>query len=128
MLNAVIGPPRSDRITYSSGRSLPQNRKGTTKVWVHRDYATAALLGGVITQLNTRTDLTGCVEHHVPRQVRDLASAQAGLRRQQNDHTVAEWMAAAIGEGEQISHVAQSKDFGLFPEHPITLTIKHKRI
>ena len=40
---------------------------------MHRDQPTTTLLGSVITQLDTRTDLTVCVEHHVPGQARDLA-------------------------------------------------------
>jgi hypothetical protein len=118
MLSAVIGPPRSDRTTCPDAvEAWPPNRKGIRKIRVHRNQATTALLGRVITQLYTGPDLTVCIEHHVPRQARDFAGAQTGLRRQQNHHAIAEWMAAAIGEGEQICDVARSKGLGLFAEH-----------
>ena len=71
----------------------------------------------MITELDRLADLAACVEHHVPGQARDFAGAQTGLRRKQNNHSIAEWMTAAFGKGEQIRHIARTKDLGLFAEH-----------
>jgi hypothetical protein len=66
---------RSNDVPRPPDRSLPPNRQGISKVRVHRDQSTAALLGRMITQLYTSTDLTVCVEHHVACQTRDFAGA-----------------------------------------------------
>jgi hypothetical protein len=107
----------SNHVSRPPGRRLPPSRKGIGQCGVHRNQPTTALLGRDITQCNGVADLTTCVEHHVPGQACDLAGAQAGFCRQQNHHAVAEWMTAAIGEGEQIRQLARSKDLGLFAEH-----------
>ena len=96
---------------------MPPSGQGVGQLGMHRNQAAAALLGHSIAQLDGVADLTARVQHHVPGQARDFAGAQTGLRRQQNDHTVAERMAAAIGEGDQIRHVSRSKNLGLFAEH-----------
>ena len=70
----------------------------------------------MITQLDDIADLTTCIEHHVPRQACDLAGTQAGFRRQQDDHTVADRMPGAVDEGQEICQIERCKGLGLFAE------------
>ena len=53
----------------------------------------------------------------VPRQVCDLACAQAGFCRQQDNHSVADRMAGAIGKNQEVVDTADGKYFCLLTGH-----------
>ena len=77
-------------------------RQGDPQIRVERNQATTIVFGGVIPELDQRSDFTGRIEHHVPRQVGDLAGAQAGLDRQENDDTVAFRISGRGGVDEEV--------------------------
>ena len=56
---------------------------------MHRDAPTAALLGDGVADREAIGDPPARVEHHRPVEPGDLAGAQAGLDRQQDDDAVA---------------------------------------
>ena len=96
MLNGVIGPPRSDRMTGPMLVDEPAvGGEGCAKIGVHWDQSAAAVLGRGIAQLDHRPDVAGWIDHHVPGQVGDLTGPQASLGGQQDDHTVTEGMSGA---------------------------------
>jgi hypothetical protein len=72
-----------------------------------RDQPTAALFCRVIPKLDDIADLAARIDHHIPRQVCDLAGAQSGFRRQQDNHSVTDRVAGAIGEGQEIGHIGR---------------------
>ena len=89
MLSGVMAPPRSDRMTWpDASRSLKPRGKRSRKIGMHRDQPAAAVLGRIIAKLDHIADVAAAIKHHVPGQVRDLAGAQSGLGRQQDDHSV----------------------------------------
>jgi hypothetical protein len=45
---------------------LGEHLQCLAKIGVHRDQPAAAVLGGVIAELDYRTDAAGWIEHHVP--------------------------------------------------------------
>jgi len=98
-------------------RSLAPGGKGVGKRGVHRDQATAALLCRAITQLDDIADLASRVDHHVPRQACDLASAQAGFRRQQDNYSIADRMAGASGKNQEIVDLGDGQYFRLLAWH-----------
>ena len=69
---------------------------------MNRDHAAAAVLGYTVVQFEDAADLAAGIENHVPRQVRNLARAQARLGRQQHDHAIAQRIAGATGKQEEI--------------------------
>jgi hypothetical protein len=74
---------------------------------MHRYHPTAAFLCRVIPKLDDIADLAAGVDHHVPRQVCDLACPQPGFRRQHDNHSVTDRVAGAIGEGKEICHIGR---------------------
>jgi hypothetical protein len=109
MLSAVIGPSRSDRTTCPD----------PVEAWrqAARASASAALLCRAITQLDDIADLASRVDHHVPRQACDLASAQAGFRRQQDNYSIADRMAGASGKNQEIVDLGDGQYFRLLAWH-----------
>jgi hypothetical protein len=71
----------------------------------------------VITKLDHRTDVAGWIEYHVPRQVCDLACAQAGFRRQQDNYSIADRMAGASGKNQEIVDLGDGQYFRLLAKH-----------
>ena len=69
------------------------------------DNATMAHFCGAVSQLQRCADATLRVENHIPGQVRDLSSSKTGLHGEQDDDTVADWVAGRFGEKEQIVDV-----------------------
>ena len=84
---------------------------------MHRDQPAAAVLGGVVAQLDHRTDITDWIEHHVPGQVGDLTSPQPSLGGQQHDHAVAEVVPGATRKDEEVVDVSTRKYFCLLASH-----------
>ena len=62
-------------------------------------------LAAAIGEFDQAADLAVGVEHHVPGQVRDLASPQPGLGRQQDQDLVAERVPGTAGEHEEVADV-----------------------
>ena len=117
MLAAVMGR-RVPSASRAPTRSKPAAKRiEFGQLSVNWNEPAAAFLGCMILQLYDVADLAARVEYHVPGQISDLAGPQASLQRQQHHHAVAQRMAAAIRKGEQISHVEQGKDLGLFSGH-----------
>src|SRR5271166_763926 len=82
----------------------PGSQSGS-EVEVKRNAATATFLGRTVTQVEQATELAVAVDHHVPGQVRNLASAQPCLGREQHDQGIAQRMAGAAGVDEQVFEV-----------------------
>ena len=79
-----------------------------------RDQPTALLLGRAIAQLDHVADLAGRVEHHVPGQLGDLASPQAGFDRQQHDQLVTEGVTGVAGKDQEAFNLLIGKYLCLF--------------
>ena len=80
---------------------------------MHRDAPTAALLGDGVGDGQAIGDPPARVEHHRPVEPRDLAGAQAGFHRQQDDDAVA---AGRLTAGDGAEHATQHRggdDLGL---------------
>src|ERR1019366_2390657 len=90
--------PRSLGPRSLAPRRLAPRRERLAQVGMKGDQPPTALLGGTVAQLNDAADLALGIEHHVPRQRGNLASAHAGFRRQQHDHTVAERISGPAGK------------------------------
>ncbi len=71
----------------------------------------------MVAQFDGRADRAVRVDHHVPRQVRDLAGPQPCLGRQQHDDAVAEGVAGGRGVDEEVLQVVFRQCFRLLPRH-----------
>ena len=100
-----------------ASRNFSRRRKRIRKIGMHRDQSATALFRRVITKLDDIADLAAAVDNHVPGQVCDLACPQSGFRRQQDNHSVANRMSGALGEGQEICDIELGKYLGLFAEH-----------
>ena len=69
------------------------------------DNAAMAHFRRAVSQLQRGADATFGIEHHFPGQVRDLSGAKARLHGEQDDDTVAGWVAGRFGEQEEIVDV-----------------------
>jgi hypothetical protein len=85
--------------------ALAPSRQGVGKIRMNWYQPTAALLCRVVTKLDDVVDLAGRIDHHVPRQVCDLAGTHSGFRRQQDNHSVADRVSGAIGEDQKIRDI-----------------------
>jgi hypothetical protein len=84
---------------------------------VHGDLSSAAIFRGVISQLNGATYTTIRIEDHLPSQVCNFGGPQSGLRRQQDDDLVSNWMPGTLSVDEEIFYIVVGYRFGLLAGH-----------
>ena len=107
MLTGVIGPPRSDGMTGPVPVViLPPGARAVAQARVDGNQPAAVLLGRAVAQLDHVADFAGGIDHHVPGQLGDLASPQAGLDRQQHDQPVSDRVPGAAGEHEEVAYIS----------------------
>jgi len=91
---------------------------------VHRDQPTTTFLCRAIAELDDIADMSARIDDHVPRQVCNLACAQARFRRQQDNHAIADRLPGAIGEGQEISYIERGKYLACLPSMEMYPTSK----
>jgi len=86
-----------------------------------RNRTTATLLRDPILQIKSAANLSARAENHIPGQFGYFGRAKAGLDREQNDQSVAEWMPRAFGEKQEIVDMISRKRLGLFAWHVVQI-------
>ena len=84
---------------FRSRRDLTPGNKSGTEIRMNGDYAATALLGRMVMQFDRIADPTTGIHHHIPRQVGNLARAQASFSGEQDENAVAQRIASATGIG-----------------------------
>jgi hypothetical protein len=80
MPNGVMAPPRSDRTTGPMPQAKPrQASSASRRSLCNGNQPAAQSLCGMVAQLDRGIDVAVGIDDHVPRQARDLGSAQARL-------------------------------------------------
>ena len=100
----LVAPLRqNDRL--STTRVSVEIGQSISEVWVKGDNAAMAHFRGAVSELQRGADATFRVVHHLPGQVRNLSSSKTCFYGEQDDDTVAGWVAGRFGEQEQIVDV-----------------------
>ena len=83
------------------------------------DNAAMAHFCRAVSELQRGADATFRVEHHFPSQVCDLGRSKTCLHGEQDDDTVADWVAGRFGEQEQIVDMISCQNLCLFARHDL---------
>ena len=70
------------------------------------DQSATLLLRRVIPKFDDRSDLAPRIQDHLPRELRDLARAQAGFDGEQNDDDVSVRVPAGGGVDEEVLYIS----------------------
>jgi hypothetical protein len=99
--SAVFGP----NDWTGAARQQTPGGEGGPQCRVDRNAAAAVLFGDAVMKLDGLADLAGRIEHHVPGQPSDLASAQTSFDREQYDQLVAKWVSSGGGKEQEVVYL-----------------------